>query len=111
VGSLCTNGTHPAPIPNRRKSITLCSFDVFRKRRNFLITRRSGVASDATRREAFAAEGCSRIPPPLPSKPSESKGSGGFLFLGFDSGVGAMWRLFCKVVHPSESIDSNGDWN
>ena len=29
------------------------------------ITRRPGVASDATRREAFAAKGCSRIPPPL----------------------------------------------
>ncbi len=67
-------------MPKCRKSITLRSFDDFRKRGNFLITRRSGVASDATRREAFAAEGCSRIPPPLPSEPSESKGSGGFSF-------------------------------
>ncbi len=66
LGSLCTNGTHPDPMPKCRKSVTLRCFDSFRKRGNFLITRRSGVASDAARREAFAAAGCSRIPPPLP---------------------------------------------
>jgi hypothetical protein len=29
---------------------------------------------------AFAAKGCSRTSPPLPLKPSESEGSGDFLF-------------------------------
>ena len=38
---------------------------------------------------AFAAEGCSRIPPPLPLKPSESKGSGGLPFQAF----AAVWGL------------------
>jgi hypothetical protein len=78
----------------RRKSITLRSFGSFRKCGNFLITRRSGVASDATRREAFAAEGCSRIPPPLPLKPSESKGSGGFLF----QALAAVWGVSGEVA-------------
>ena len=50
LGSLCTNGTHPDPMPRHPKSVTLRCFYDFRKRGNFLITRRSGV----------------RIPPPLP---------------------------------------------
>jgi hypothetical protein len=50
LGSLCTNGTHPDPMPRHPKSVTLRCFYDFPKRRNFLITRRSGV----------------RIPPPLP---------------------------------------------
>ena len=85
-----------AGVPEIRKYLTLRSFNGFQKRGNFLITRRSGVASDATRREAFAAEGCSRIPPPLPLKPSESKGSGGFV-VEPQTKVGSLWGRFCDA--------------
>jgi len=104
VGSLCTNGTHRDPLPKRRKSVTLRSFASFRKRGNFLITRRSGVASDATRREAFAAKGCSRIPPPLPK--NEAPGvvrTSGALFFRSSLCIGVFSKPEIQPLDPRNS--------
>jgi hypothetical protein len=62
---------------------------------------------------AVAAEGCSRIPPPLPLKPSESKGSGGFLsFVQLRDGLhavaaaapAAVTQLFPYPRAPEDTI-------
>ncbi len=70
-----------------------------------LITRRSGVASDATRREAFAAEGCSRIPPPLPKNeaPGVVRTSGALSFSVTERTVQLsekFWRRTASLVTP-----------